>query len=70
LDRVLKQGSRLSAVRLTRVHAACVLPGIERGLDKNHVCSNLSWLSEHQERIENRFVCGPARPASASVVSE
>jgi len=52
--RVLEQGSRLSAVRLAQVHAACAVLGIERGFDENDLYSNLTWLSESQKRIENR----------------
>jgi hypothetical protein len=55
LARVLQQGSRLSAVRLAQVHAACDVLGIHRGLDENDLYANLSWLSEHQQRIENRL---------------
>lgn len=55
LARVLKQGSRLSAVRLAQVHAACDVLGIRRGFDENDLYANLSWLSEHQQRIEDRL---------------
>lgn len=53
--RVLEQGSRLSAVRLARVHAACDVLSIRRGFDENDLYANLSWLSEHQEGIEKRL---------------
>ena len=53
--RVLEQGSRLSAVRLAQVHAACAVLGIRRGFDENDLYANLSWLSEHQEGIEKRL---------------
>lgn len=53
--RVLEQGSRLSAVRLAQVHAACDVLGIRRGFDENDLYANLSWLSEHQEGIEKRL---------------
>ena len=55
LARVLEQGSRLSAVRLAQVHAACAVLGIERSFDENDLYSNLTWLSESQKRIENRL---------------
>ena len=35
LARALEQGSRLSAVRLAQVHAACDALGIQRGFDEN-----------------------------------
>jgi hypothetical protein len=54
LARVLDQGSRLSAVRLAQVHAACDVLGMRRGFDENDLYANLSWLSQHQERIERR----------------
>src|ERR1035441_7682060 len=52
LARVLEQGSRLSAVRLAQVHAACDVLGIQRGFDENDLYANLTWLSAHQEAIE------------------
>ena len=55
LARVLHQGSRLSAVRLAQVHAACDVLGIRRGFDENDLYANLSWLSEHQQAIEERL---------------
>jgi hypothetical protein len=53
--RVLEQGSRLSAVRLAQVHAACDVLGIRRGFDENDLYANLTWLSEHQEGIEKHL---------------
>jgi transposase len=55
LSRVLEQGSRLSAVRLAQVHAACDVLGIQRGFDENDLYANLTWLSTHQEAIEKRL---------------
>jgi len=55
IARVIDQGSRLSAVRLARVHAACDVLGIQRGFDENDLYENLTWLCEHQERIERRL---------------
>lgn len=63
--RVLEQGSRLSAVRLAQVHAACDVLGIRRGFDENDLYANLTWLSEHQEGIEKRLFakrCGKQKP--------
>jgi transposase len=63
--RVLEQGSRLSAVRLAQVHAACDVLGIRRGFDENDLYANLTWLSEHQEAIEKRLFTkrrGPHKP--------
>jgi hypothetical protein len=55
LARVLEQGSRLSAVRLAQVHAACDVLGIQRGFDENDLYANLGWLSARQEAIEQRL---------------
>lgn len=65
LARVLEQGSRLSAVRLAQVHAACDVLGIQRGFDENDLYANLTWLSAHQEAIEKRLFAqrrGPHKP--------
>ena len=55
IARLLDQGSRLSAVRLAQVHAACGVLGIRRGFDENDLYENLTWLSQHQEQIERRL---------------
>jgi len=52
MARVLDQGSRLSAVRLARVHAACDVLGLQRGFNENDLYENLTWLREQQARIE------------------
>jgi len=62
LARVLDQGSRLAAVRLAQGHAACDVVGIRRGFDENDLYANLGWLSEQQEKIEERlFARRPGR---------
>jgi hypothetical protein len=55
LARIIDQGSRLSAVRLAQVHAACDVVGIRRGFDENDLYQNLSWLCQHQTQIEQRL---------------
>ncbi len=55
LARVLDQGSRLSAVRLAQVHAACDVIGIRRGFDENDLYTNLGWLDQQQQIIEDRL---------------
>jgi hypothetical protein len=55
IARVIDQGSRLSAVRLAQVHAACDVLGIQRGFDENDLYENLTWVCLHQERIERRL---------------
>ena len=62
LARVLEQGSRLSAVRLAQVHAACDVLGIRRGFDENDLYANLSWLSQHQPAIEERLFAARRGP--------
>lgn len=55
LARVLEQGSRLSAVRLAQVHAACDVLGLGRGFDENDLYDNLTGLSQQQAGIEKRL---------------
>jgi hypothetical protein len=54
LARVIDQGSRLSAVRLAGVHAACDVLGLEP-FDEDDLYANLDWLAENQGRIEDRL---------------
>src|SRR5258708_8222370 len=62
LFRSLDQGSRLSAVRLAQVHAACDVLGIRRGFDENDLYENLTWLCQHQEQIERRLFAARHSP--------
>jgi hypothetical protein len=65
IARVLSQGSRLSAVRLAKTHAAADIIGFEHGFNEDHLYENLTWLSENQETIEKRlftFRRGQAKP--------
>jgi transposase len=55
IARVLDQGSRLSAVRLAKVHAACEVLQVSEGFTEDNLYQNLSWLSDHQEQIETRL---------------
>ncbi|MBF0531221.1 MAG: IS1634 family transposase [Deltaproteobacteria bacterium] len=55
IARVLDQGSRLSAVRLAKTHAAASVIGFERGFTEDNLYENLTWLSENQVEIENRL---------------
>jgi len=50
--RAIAQGSRLSAVRLAKTHAACDVLNIGRGFDENDLYENLGWLSDNQDKIE------------------
>jgi len=52
IARVIDQGSRLSAVRLAQIHAACDVLGISRGFDENDLYENLKWLADNQQKIE------------------
>lgn len=54
LARAIDQGSRLSAVRLASVHAACDVLGLDR-FDEDDLYANLDWLAEHQAEIERRL---------------
>ena len=53
--RVLDQGSRLSAVRLTKTHAAACVLNFERGFCEDDLYDNLTWLSENQTKIEKHL---------------
>jgi len=55
IARVLDQGSRLSAVRLARVHDVVNSAGIEKRFDEDNLYRNLAWLSENQAKIEDRL---------------
>jgi transposase len=55
IARVLDQGSRLSAVRLARVHDVGNVLEMERGFNEDDLYDNLAWLSDKQEEIENRL---------------
>jgi transposase len=55
IARVIDQGSRLSAVRLAQVHAACDIIGITKGFDEDALYENLEWMADHQDMIEDRL---------------
>jgi len=55
IARVLDQGSRLSAVRLARVHDVVNSAGIEKRFDEDDLYRNLAWLSDNQAKIEDRL---------------
>ena len=48
MARVIEQGSRLSAVRLAQIHAACDVLDLRRGFDENDLYENLSWLDNNR----------------------
>jgi transposase len=53
--RVLEQGSRLSAVRMARLHAVIPLLQFQQGFTENDLYDNLKWLEQHQKSIENKL---------------
>jgi len=55
IARVIDQGSRLSAVRLAQVHAACDVLGVREGFNEDHLYDNLAWLAKNQKGIERRL---------------
>ena len=55
MARVIGQGSRLSAVRLAQVHAACDILGMRQGFNEEHLYDNLAWLAQNQKEIERRL---------------
>jgi hypothetical protein len=54
IARVIDQGSRLSAVRLARVHAAETILGLAP-FDEDDLYANLDWLCAQQAVIEQRL---------------
>jgi len=54
MARIIDQGSRLSAVRLAQSHAVCNLLNIH-GFNEDTLYSNLDWLCDNQEAIENKL---------------
>ena len=54
IARVIDQGSRLSAVRLARVHAAETILGLTP-FDEDDLYANLDWLCAQQAAIEQRL---------------
>ncbi len=54
LARIIDQGTRLSAVRLARQHAACDLIGMD-SFDEEDLYTTLDWLADQQETIEDRL---------------
>ncbi|MBF0525003.1 MAG: hypothetical protein HQK56_07885 [Deltaproteobacteria bacterium] len=49
MARLIGQGSRLSAVRLARVHAACDVLGIKDKFNEDHLYDNLAWIADNQK---------------------
>jgi transposase len=54
LARLIDQGSRLSAVRLARRHAACEVLGLD-DFDENDLYRALDWISDNQDKIEKKL---------------
>jgi transposase len=52
---LIEQGSRLSATRLAKRHAACDILGIEDGFDEDDLYEAMDWLGERQEDIEDQL---------------
>ena len=55
ISRVIDQGSRLSAVRLAESHAACEVLRINKTFNEDHLYSNLDWVHDNQQNIEDRL---------------
>jgi len=55
IARVIDQGSRLSAVRLAQIHAACDVLGLRQGFSEKSLYENLGWIEKHQASIEKRL---------------
>src|SRR5205823_4691631 len=66
MARVIDQGSRLSAVRLARSHAACDVLGLGT-FDEDVLYENLDWLAGAQARIEDRLFAQRKKTTPASL---
>jgi transposase len=55
IARVLEQGSRLSAIRLSETYALKSIINIEKGFTEDDLYKNLFWLAKNQEEIENKL---------------
>jgi len=64
MARIINQGSRLAAVRLAQVHAACDLLAIA-SFDEDDLYENLNWLTAHQADIEDRLYAHRRSAAAA-----
>jgi transposase len=58
ISRVIGARSRLSSVRLASSFASCDVLNITETFDEDRLYSNLSWLADNQERIENSLYEG------------
>lgn len=66
IARVIDQGSRLSAVRVARVHAACDILDLEK-FNEDDLYANLDWLHEQQAKIEDRLFQQFAEPENTGL---
>jgi len=55
IARVIKQGSRLSSVRIAEDYSAGDVLGIRDGFTEDHLYRNLRWISEHQAGLEDQL---------------
>lgn len=55
LSCLIEQGSRLSATRLAKRHAACDILGIEKGFNEDDLYEAMDWLESKQIEIEDRL---------------
>ena len=55
IARIIDQGSRMSAVRLAKTHAACDVLNITESFTEDDLYANLDWLEEQREGIEDRL---------------
>jgi transposase len=55
ISSVIAQGSRLSAVRLAKQHAACDILGIKESFNEDDLYKAMDWLEPQQKDFENRL---------------
>lgn len=52
---LIEQGSRLSATRLAKRHAACDILNIPEGFNEDDLYGAMDWLEKKQEDVENKL---------------
>ena len=52
--RIIDQGSRLSAVRLAKIHAGCEILGINK-LNEDLAYAAMDWMAENKDHVEKKL---------------
>lgn len=57
IARLIDQGSRISAVRLAKIHAGCEIIGIDK-LNEEILYKTMDWLYDNKDKIERKLFIG------------